>query len=569
MASYTLEQVFEGRRALITAPATATVGDALQLMFSNRVGQLPVVTADGRVQGIISQQSILGMYFHTEGRVDLMRLPVVHCQDPATTLTVQDDLLKAADLLRARGVYAVIATADDKPVGILTGKDMTYFFRSLFEGTMMVEQIEVTLRQCVDIAYPDDAARTRALLAAFGPSRQNKNVPARGENYLNFSDLLNLIRDDDNWPVFEPMLGPKTIFEPLLYRVRTVRDELSHFQGRPDPLEMDTLRRAVLWLTNRRLLSSASAKEAQSRLLPDVKLHPLSDVLAQHRRPLCVEAGATIGSALHLMTENRFGQLPVVDSAGELMGMISQQSLLSLYFFTGGAAPLLDLPLHHALEPAPLLTEQDDLFTAVDLLTGPGTGAAVVVRPSEQSSAANTPGQPVGIMTGKDMTHFFRTLFEGIILVERMEIALRDYTSRAFPDEESLNAAAMAVFGPGPNKPNLPARNPYRLTLGDRILLMAHDANWPRFESVLGPRSVFMPLAQLVRQVRNELMHFRGQLGTLEHDGLVRAYTWLTQRPPWPADAAPVPPSAPPAAQASGAQPVGEQAETSASAASS
>ena len=172
MASYTLEQVFEGRRALITAPATATVGDALKLMFSNRVGQLPVVTADGRVQGIISQQSILGMYFHTEGRVDLMRLPVVHCQDPATTLTVQDDLLKAADLLRARGVYAVIATADDKPVGILTGKDMTYFFRSLFEGTMMVEQIEVTLRQCVDAAYPDEAARTRALLAAFGPSRQ-------------------------------------------------------------------------------------------------------------------------------------------------------------------------------------------------------------------------------------------------------------------------------------------------------------------------------------------------------------------------------------------------------------
>ena len=124
-------------------------------------------------------------------------------------------------------------------------------------------------------------------------------------------------------------------------------------------------------------------------------------------------------------------------------------------------------------------------------------------------------------MTGKDMTHFFRALFEGIILVERMEIALRDYTARAFPDEESLNAAAMAVFGPGPNKPHLPARNPYRLTLGDRILLMVHDANWSHFEPVLGPRSVFMPLAQLVRQARNELMHFRGQLGTLEHDGLV------------------------------------------------
>jgi CBS domain-containing protein len=272
------------------------------------------------------------------------------------------------------------------------------------------------------------------------------------------------------------------------------------------------------------------------------------------------------------MTENRFGQLPVVDSAGELIGMISQQSLLSLYFFTGGAAPLLDLPIHHALEPAAVLTEGDDLFTAVDLLTAPGTGAAVVVRRSEEPSAAKTPGQPVGIMTGKDMTHFFRALFEGIILIERMEIALRDYTSRAFPDEESLNAAAMAVFGPGPNKPHLPARNPFRLTLGDRILLMVHDANWPRFEPVLGPRSVFMPLAQLVRQARNELMHFRGQLGTLEHDGLVRAYTWLMQRPPWPDDAAPATPATPAtpaAAPAAGALPLGEQAETGESAESS
>ena len=95
---------------------------------------------------------------------------------------------------------------------------------------------------------------------------------------------------------------------------------------------------------------------------------------------------------------------------------------------------------------------------------------------------------------------------------------------------------------------------------------MAHDANWPRFEPVLGPRSVFMPLAQMIRQARNELMHFRGQLGTLEHDGLVRAYTWLMQRPPWPDDATPVTPAAPAAASEPGAQPPGEQAETGESA---
>ena len=436
MARYTLSQLFDGRRNVLSVNDTASVGDAMQIMLANRFSQLPVVSETGVLRGVISQQSILSLYFHAGGGVELLGLPVRHFQEPASTVDIQEDLLGAVDQLRTRGVSAVIGMDAWKPVGILTCKDMTRFFHSLFEGLLMVEQIEVSLRECVDHAYPDAEARRSALMAAFGPSKQNQSRPARGVDYLTFSDLLIVISDADNWPVFEPSLGPKTLFDPLLERVRSVRNQLSHFRGRPDALGMDALRRTTLWLNNQFAVTSASG--AGKAPLPDVQLHPLSELLAGRKKtPVYTLATTTVGQALRLMTENRFGQLPVLDQSGALLGMISQQGILGLYFQTGGKAPMLDLPVHHVMEPALTLDVGDTLFEAVDRLTAPGAYAAVVVNETK----------PVAILTGKDMTGFFRSLFEGIILVEEIELLLRNHVTRGLPDNESLNAAAIATFG--------------------------------------------------------------------------------------------------------------------------
>lgn len=530
MARYTLAQLFDGRRNVLTVNDIADVGDAMQVMLANRVSQLPVVSETGVLRGVISQQSILSLYFHAGGGVELLSLPVRHFQEPAATVDVEGDLLVAVDRLRARGVSAVIAMESSKPVGILTGKDMTRFFQALFEGLLMVEQIEVSLRECVDHVYADVDARRSALMVAFGPSKQNQHRPARGEDYLTFTDLLVLIGNPDNWPAFEPSLGPITLFDPLLERVRVVRNQLSHFRGRPDALGMDALRRTVLWLNNQFAVTSIS--NVGKAALPDVQLHPLSEVLAGRKAPVYVLTTATVGQALRFMTENRFGQLPVVDATAALVGMVSQQGILGLYFQTGGKAPLLDLPVHHVMEPALTLDADDTLYNAVDRLIAPGAYAAVVVKGT----------RPVAILTGKDMTHFFRSLFEGIILVEEIELLLRDHAARAFPDKASLNAAAIATFGPSPENPQWARRNPNKLSFGDQVWMMVDDDNWPRFEAVLGPRPVFSTLMERVRQVRNQLMHFKGQLDPLEHDVLVRTYTWLQNRPVWP-DAAVVTPS--------------------------
>ncbi len=515
---YTLDQALANRPPLITIRHDASMLEAFRILVERRLGQLPVIDDAGRLRGVVSQQTLLGLYYMTNGAVCLLDLAVVDGMEPAHTLTLQDDLLAATDKLRNRGVYAVVAVQDEQPVGILTGKDMSVFFHSLFEGILLVERIERLFRRVIAAVLPDETTLNQALLAAFGADKRDPGKPQRGGRQMGLTDMVYLIRDDDVWPRFEPILGNREHFRVFTERVRFVRNEIAHFAGHIDVLEMDVLRRAVTWLENR-LAFVASAAPAADEGADGVQT--LARVLGGRRALVCTQPDAPLRQALDLMMQNRFGQLPVLDAQGQLVGMLSQQGILRTYYHTEGAAPLLDLPVMHCMEPAVTLRMEDDLFQAANLLRQSGVYAPVVVEE----------GEPVGLLTGKDMTHFFRTLFEGIILVERIETRLIEQIGQAFPDPAQLNEAGRRVFGLGPKNPQFSARHPDHFTLADRISLICDDDTWPIFAPAFGSRDVFMRLLDRVRRVRNALMHFRGNLSQSEQDALRKAYIWLSQRP--------------------------------------
>ncbi len=515
---YSLEQVLANRRLLVTVRQDASLLDALRLLIERRLGQIPVVDDCGRLVGVVSQQAILGIYFLTDGQVSLFDLAAVDAMDPACTFTLADDLLAAVNALTRRGVYAVVVTDGEQPVGILTGKDMSELFHSLFEGLLLVERIEGCLRAAIAAVFPNDEAYQQALIAAFGVDKRDPTRPQRNGLNLSLTDMVYFIRDDDNWPQFAPLFGNRDYFRLFTERVRFVRNEMAHFAGHVDVLEMDTLRRAVTWLEQRLALAAGAHGRSAA---PVAQVQTLADVIGRRKPPVCVEPQTPLRQALRTMIENRFGQLPVVDAHGCLLGMLSQQSILGTLYHTDGAVNLLDLPVTHCTEAVTTLHMDDDLFTAADVLAQPGQFAPVVVDGD----------RPIGILTGKDMTRFFCSLFEGIILVERVETRLTESIVQAFPDVAALNEAAKRVFGPGPNKPEYSARHPDRFTLADRISFIADDDIWPIFEPAFGSRDVFMHLADRARRVRNALMHFRGSLSASEQDALRKAQRWLEQRP--------------------------------------
>ena len=83
--SYPIRNLIKGRQVACIED-TEIIRDALVKMVSNNFSQLPVVNAEGRMLGVISEQTIVRRYYMSEG-ASLFDLSVSHCMARVSTLT--------------------------------------------------------------------------------------------------------------------------------------------------------------------------------------------------------------------------------------------------------------------------------------------------------------------------------------------------------------------------------------------------------------------------------------------------------------------------------------------------
>jgi CBS domain-containing protein len=248
-------------------------------------------------------------------------------------------------------------------------------------------------------------------------------------------------------------------------------------------------------------------------------LYPIEKLIEGRPDPLCVHLHQKVADALELMIKNDYSQLPVVDDQGYLTGVISDQSIIRTYYHERAAVSLLDLTVDHCRDRASTISPESDLFDALDQLKA--VYSVVVVKDRK----------PCGIVTNYDLTQFFRDLSEGLIRVEDIEMKLRYYTEAAFPTENKKAAALMRAFGADRKDPRKPARDYDKLGLGDQLQLITCEENWVNFQGVFEPRDLFSTLMDQIRQVRNQLAHFRDRLDPVQLSALVRTQDWLEARP--------------------------------------
>lgn len=248
-------------------------------------------------------------------------------------------------------------------------------------------------------------------------------------------------------------------------------------------------------------------------------LFPLSRLLEGHGKPVCVRRDQSIRETLTLMIEKDYSQLPVVSAAEELIGIISAEGISRRYLHSAGVVSWLDLSVDHCLAPAVTLTQDRDVFEALDFLK---TVYAIVIVEDNR---------PTGILTDWDMTRFFRDLTEDMLLVEDIETSLRQLVQATLQTEAALNAALIAEFGEDKGNPGTPKKSFEELTLGNLMYLVVNESNWPKLQAALGPKDLFWSYMDQVRQLRNQLVHFRGRLDRIQHDLIKTVHQWLEARP--------------------------------------
>lgn len=219
-------------RRPLTIQRDKPVSEAVTLMLMNDYSQLPVMSNDRNVQGIISWRSI--------GRVTALNRScqyVRDCMERAVEVPADMPLLNAISLVVENEVV-LVRERDQQISGLVTTSDVSIQFKELAEPFLLVGEIENHLRRLIESEFTAEE-----LAAARDPADDEREVA--GVEDLTFGEYGRLLENRDNWA----RLGINLERAPVVHRlqrVRDIRNDVMHFS--PDgisPEDLEFLRDTV------------------------------------------------------------------------------------------------------------------------------------------------------------------------------------------------------------------------------------------------------------------------------------------------------------------------------------
>lgn len=247
----------------------------------------------------------------------------------------------------------------------------------------------------------------------------------------------------------------------------------------------------------------------------------LEDLLLDDQQLRTVQPHENAGQAINVMHQHGYGQLPVTGANKEFLGqVVTFESILqAIQSFRTEIGSLLvrDVAQRWVRSYRP----DADLLTTLDDIQR--DNFALIVDESDQLT---------GIVTTADTAVFFREYAQDLMQIEGIESRVKDAIRALYADDEGgLKSVIEAVTDraaqirkrvPGAIRAYLSKANISRPPSGSDTEALAEA------EKKLGlPDSELRGLLERVRDVRNKLAHFRGELTSDERRMIHFAALWL------------------------------------------
>lgn len=224
--------------------------------------------------------------------------------------------------------------------------------------------------------------------------------------------------------------------------------------------------------------SRDTPKQPESKAAKRAIGYRVSAVPSSTTRPAFVSTGDTLELAMTRMLQDNYSQLPVLDD-GALKGAVTWESI--------ALAKIHKVPekVADAILPSPHIVSLDtDLLEVVDLVNSRGF---ILVSGQEDSIG--------GIITVEDLVKEFGRDRYPLVLLEEIELRLRDAVSRRCTDDDIKKSATKAD-------------SLSRLTMGNYTYLLQDDNIWTKLAWSGVDRGILTDLVERCRVLRNELMHY-------------------------------------------------------------
>jgi acetoin utilization protein AcuB len=184
---------------VISVTTDMGAGVALQTMREKIIRRLPIVDHEGRLVGIVNDRSLLRLLAEPRRhRSDPMPTVGRVMSTPVTTVPPDLPLEEAASLMADKRVGALLVVENEKPVGILTDRDLYRVFFDLLGGRDA--GLRVTLRAPANVDILADVAiaisNAGGALRSFGSiTHEDESLMVLKVKYINEDELQLLLRD--------------------------------------------------------------------------------------------------------------------------------------------------------------------------------------------------------------------------------------------------------------------------------------------------------------------------------------------------------------------------------------
>ncbi len=203
------------------------IAKAVTLMITHDYSQLPVMTSDREVKGVITWAS-LGSQLALGKTCKYVR----ECMVPHKEISSDTYIFAAVDDIIANQ-YVLIRNPEHVISGIVTTSDLSLQFRQLGEPFLLLGEIENYIRRMIQDKYTESE-----LKAACDPSETEKEIKSVSD--LTLGEYLRLIENPDNWEKLDVSIDRES-FVKKLDDIRRIRNDVMHFD--PDGIADEDIAR--------------------------------------------------------------------------------------------------------------------------------------------------------------------------------------------------------------------------------------------------------------------------------------------------------------------------------------
>lgn len=280
--SPTLKDLLPPDQQPLTVHRHDTVLEAIERLRAHQYNQLPVVDEDGRcLAEVISFDTIVQAVISMDAKLSELR--VKDATKQVKTYREDDDLLTTLDAIQ-RENFALIVDEGQILTGIVTTADTTVYFHNYARDLMVIEGIEESVKDAIDILYggldapelvatieavTDRAADIRSKLPsairaylgkmaipppagedgeALSAAESKLNLPKAGKAFdrLSFDEFTGILLRHPKAPTAGETNSVDGV-RRMLNKVRDTRNKLAHFRGDVSVAEREHLKFTAQW----------------------------------------------------------------------------------------------------------------------------------------------------------------------------------------------------------------------------------------------------------------------------------------------------------------------------------